>query len=92
LAAGSGGLYAARALAEAPVQVTLVDRRNHHVFQPLLYQVATAALNPSDIAAPIRGVLRQQANARVLLAEAAAIDLPGASCGWPKATRCRSIT
>ncbi len=74
---GFGGLYAARALAEAPVQVTLVDRRNHHVFQPLLYQVATAALNPSDIAAPIRGVLRQQANARVLLAEAAGIDLPG---------------
>ena len=74
---GFGGLYAARALADVPVQVTLVDRRNHHVFQPLLYQVATAALNPSDIAAPIRGVLRRQANARVLLAEAAAIDLPG---------------
>src|SRR6266568_229717 len=77
LGGGFGGLYAARALRDAPVQVTLVDRRNHHVFQPLLYQVATAALNPSDIAAPIRGVLRQQANARVLLAEAAAIDLPG---------------
>ena len=74
---GFGGLYAARALHDAPVRVTLVDRRNHHVFQPLLYQVATAALNPSDIAAPIRGVLRQQANARVLLAEAAAIDLSG---------------
>jgi NADH dehydrogenase len=74
---GFGGLYAARALADAPVQITVVDRRNHHLFQPLLYQVATAALNPSDIAAPIRGVLRQQANARVILGEATAIDLPG---------------
>src|SRR5437667_9963231 len=74
---GFGGLYAARALADAPVQVTLLDRRNHHLFQPLLYQVATAALNPSDIAAPIRGVLRQQANARVILGEATAVDLPG---------------
>src|SRR6266852_4950536 len=77
LGGGFGGIYAARNLRKAPVRVTIVDRRNHHVFQPLLYQVATAALNPSDIAAPIRGVLRQQANARVLLAEAAAIDLPG---------------
>ena len=51
---GFGGLYAARALRGAPVRVTLVDRRNHHLFQPLLYQVATAALNPADIAAPIR--------------------------------------
>ncbi|HVR64211.1 MAG TPA: NAD(P)/FAD-dependent oxidoreductase [Polyangia bacterium] len=74
---GFGGLYAARALVEAPVRVTLVDRRNHHVFQPLLYQVATAALNPSDIAAPIRAVLRRQSNARVLLAEVAGIDLTG---------------
>ncbi|HEY2902653.1 MAG TPA: NAD(P)/FAD-dependent oxidoreductase [Polyangia bacterium] len=74
---GFGGLNAALGLADAAVQVTVVDRRNHHVFQPLLYQVATAALNPSDIAAPIRGVLRQQANARVLLAEVTAIDLPG---------------
>ena len=61
LGGGFGGLTAARALAKAPVRVTLVDRRNHHLFQPLLYQVATAALNPSDIAYPIRAVLAKQA-------------------------------
>jgi NADH dehydrogenase len=72
---GFGGLNAARALAKAPVNITLVDRRNHHLFQPLLYQVATAALNPSDIAYPIRAVLANQRNARVLLAEAKAIDV-----------------
>lgn len=71
---GFGGLSAARALAKVPVTITLLDRRNHHLFQPLLYQVATAALNPSDIASPIRGVLAKQANVRVLLAEARAID------------------
>lgn len=71
---GFGGLEAARRLADADVQVTLVDRRNHHLFQPLLYQVATAALNASDIAYPIRGVLKDQRNARVLLAEAKEID------------------
>src|SRR5687767_1654788 len=71
---GFGGLYCARALRRAPVRVTLVDRRNHHLFQPMLYQVATAALNPSDIAAPIRSVLRKQANTEVLLAEVSAID------------------
>jgi NADH:ubiquinone reductase (H+-translocating) len=70
---GFGGLYAARGLRRAPVRVTLVDRRNHHLFQPMLYQVATAALNPSDIAAPLRSVLRKQSNTEVLLAEAAAI-------------------
>lgn len=68
--AGFAGLSAAKALAKAPVQITVVDRRNHHIFQPLLYQVATAALNPSDIAAPIRGVLGSQRNVRVILAEA----------------------
>jgi NADH dehydrogenase len=68
-------LYAARALRKAPVEVTLFDRRNHHVFQPLLYQVATATLNPSDIASPIRSVLRRQKNARVLLGEATAVDV-----------------
>jgi len=73
--AGFGGLYAARALRHAPVNVTFVDRRNHHLFQPLLYQVATAALSPGDIAYPIRAVLRGQKNAHVLLAEAAAVDL-----------------
>jgi NADH:ubiquinone reductase (H+-translocating) len=71
---GFGGLYAARALRRAPVELTLIDRRNHHLFQPLLYQVATAALNPGDIAYPIRSVLRRQENARVLLGEATSID------------------
>jgi NADH:ubiquinone reductase (H+-translocating) len=71
---GFGGLAAAQHLAKAPVTITLIDRRNHHLFQPLLYQVATAALNPSDIAYPIRAVLAKQQNARVLLAEAMAID------------------
>ncbi|MBV8759578.1 MAG: NAD(P)/FAD-dependent oxidoreductase [Deltaproteobacteria bacterium] len=72
---GFGGLNAARALARAPVRITLLDRRNHHLFQPLLYQVATAALNPSDIAYPIRSALAHQRNARVLLAEARSIDV-----------------
>lgn len=72
---GFGGLNAARQLCRAPVRVTLIDRRNHHLFQPLLYQVATAALNPSDIASPIRRILRKQANLEVLLAEAKSIDL-----------------
>jgi len=74
LGGGFGGLYAARALAREKVRVTLIDRKNHHLFQPLLYQVATAGLNPSDIAAPIRRVLRGQANASVELATAVAID------------------
>jgi NADH dehydrogenase len=72
---GFGGLYAARALAGRPVRVTLLDRRNHHLFQPLLYQVATAALNASDIAAPLRSVLRRAKNIRVLLAEVERVDL-----------------
>jgi NADH:quinone reductase (non-electrogenic) len=71
---GFGGLYAARALARAPVRLTLLDRKNHHVFQPLLYQVATAALSPGDIASPIRWILRRQANAEVLLAELRQVD------------------
>ncbi len=74
---GFGGLYAARALARRPVRVTLLDRRNHHLFQPLLYQVATAALNPSDIAVPLRSVLRKATNITVLLAEVARVDLAG---------------
>ena len=74
---GFGGLSAARALAKAPVRVTLIDRRNHHLFQPLLYQVATAGLSPGDIASPIRWILRRQENVRVLLAEATAIDAAG---------------
>jgi NADH dehydrogenase len=74
LGGGFGGLFAAKALARAPVDVTVVDRRNHHVFQPLLYQVATAGLSPGDIASPIRWVLRRQRNARVLLGEARGVD------------------
>jgi NADH:ubiquinone reductase (H+-translocating) len=71
---GFGGLYAARALRSAEVRVTLIDRRNHHLFQPLLYQVATAALSPADIAAPIRHILRRQRNTEVLLAEVSSVD------------------
>jgi NADH dehydrogenase len=75
LGGGFAGLYAARGLRDASVRVTLVDRRNHHLFQPMLYQVATAGLNPADIASPIRSVLRKQQNTDVLLGEAAAIDV-----------------
>jgi NADH dehydrogenase len=71
---GFGGLSAARALAKAPVEVLLIDRRNHHVFQPLLYQVATAGLSPGDIAAPIRWILRRQSNVRVWMGDVTAID------------------
>jgi NADH dehydrogenase len=74
---GFGGLYAARTLRNAPVRITLIDRRNHHLFQPLLYQVATAALNPSDIARPIRRILRGQRNVTVILDEARKIDVSG---------------
>ncbi len=74
LGAGFAGLAAARALRRAPVRITIVDRRNHHLFQPLLYQVATAALNPSDIAYPIRSVLRSQHNTRTILARVTGID------------------
>ena len=72
---GFGGLFGARAFKGAPVEVTLVDRHNHHVFQPLLYQVATAGLSPGDIASPIRWILRRQKNVRVLLGEVQAIDV-----------------
>ncbi|MGE3273751.1 MAG: NAD(P)/FAD-dependent oxidoreductase [Vicinamibacterales bacterium] len=71
---GFGGLFAARALKGAPVRVTLIDRENHHVFQPLLYQVATAVLSPGDIASPIRWVLRRQRHVEVLLGEVARVD------------------
>lgn len=74
IGAGFGGLAAVRALRRADVEVTLIDKRNHHLFQPLLYQVATAALSPADIAAPIRTVLRRQRNVRVILDEAVGID------------------
>jgi NADH dehydrogenase len=72
---GFGGLYAAKALRRAPVEVTLVDRANHHLFQPLLYQVATGILTEGEIAPPLRGVLRRQANVRVLLADVNGFDL-----------------
>ena len=72
---GFGGLYCARALARKPVRITLVDRKNHHVFQPLLYQVATAALSPGDIASPIRSILRHFKNVEVLLGEVVAFEL-----------------
>ena len=71
---GFAGLAAARAMAGAAVEVVVVDRHNHHVFQPLLYQVATAGLSPADIAAPIRWILRRQANVRVLLDEVVGVD------------------
>src|SRR6185295_2076892 len=72
---GFAGIAAAKALAAAPVELTVIDRRNHHVFQPLLYQVATASLSPADISAPIRAVLRGQTNCQVVLAEITAVDL-----------------
>ncbi len=75
LGGGFGGLYAAKALGGAAVRVTVVDRRNHHLFQPMLYQVATAGLNPSDIASPIRSILRASRNTEVVLAEAARVDV-----------------
>ncbi len=71
---GFGGLAAAKALAHTPAEVILIDRQNHHLFQPLLYQVATAALSPADIAWPIRRILRHQANVQVLMAEVTGID------------------
>ena len=72
---GFGGLKAVRALRSAPVRIVLVDRQNHHLFQPLLYQVASATLSPADIAAPIRHILRTQRNVQVVLAEVASVDL-----------------
>ena len=75
--AGFAGLYCARELRRSPVQVTLVDRHNHHLFQPLLYQVATAGLNPADIAVPTRSFVRRQHNLDVILGDVAAFDLDG---------------
>src|SRR6476661_6244878 len=74
---GFGGLLAARGLKRAPVDITLVDRTNNHLFQPLLYQVAMAGLSPADIAVPIRGVLHAQNNVEVILAEATSVDVNG---------------
>src|SRR5712664_1281920 len=71
---GFGGLRAARALKSAPVEVTLIDRRNHHIFQPLLYQVATGSLAAGEVAAPLRSIFRRQKNTRVLLGEVVDVD------------------
>jgi len=74
---GFGGLYAAKAFDRAPVNLTLLDRRNFHLFQPLLYQVATGGLSPANISAPLRDILKRQSNTRVLLAEVTSIDVGG---------------
>src|SRR5687767_15276284 len=71
---GFGGLWAAKALANTPVEVTLIDRKNHHVFQPLLYQVATAVLSPGEIATPIRRILHYAKNIEVILGEVIDFD------------------
>src|SRR4051812_36592394 len=75
IGSGFGGLEAAKILACEPLQLTIIDRTNYHLFQPLLYQVATAALSPADIAAPIRGVLSKYSNVDVMLAEVSSIDV-----------------
>jgi NADH:ubiquinone reductase (H+-translocating) len=75
--AGFGGLTVAQSLARVPVELTIIDRHNFHYFQPLLYQVATAALSPADIAWPIRGILKRQKNATVLMASVTGIDMDG---------------
>ena len=75
--AGFGGLSTATGLGRTAAAVTVIDQRNHHLFQPLLYQVATAALSPADIAAPIRGILSRQANAEVILGTVTGIDVAG---------------
>src|SRR4051794_30045245 len=75
---GFGGLITAKKLRKLPVEVTLVDRANYHLFQPLLYQVAMAGLSPADIAVPIRSALHRNRNTRVLLDEVTSIDLPNA--------------
>src|SRR3569833_1772733 len=75
IGAGFGGLEAAKKLACKDVRLTVIDRTNYHLFQPLLYQVATAALSPADIAAPIRGILRKCRNVEVTLAEVQSVDI-----------------
>ena len=76
---GFGGVAAARALRKSDAEVFLIDRRNHHIFQPLLYQVATAVLSPSEVAAPIRQLARKQKNLSVMLAEVTELDLKSRS-------------
>ena len=77
LGGGFGGLYAAKSLKDAPVELVVIDRRNFHLFQPLLYQVATGGLSPGDIASPLRSVLNRQKNTHILLAEAQDLDVDG---------------
>src|SRR5476651_374515 len=72
---GFGGLYAARRLKASSARITLIDRRNFHLFQPLLYQVATGALSPANIASPLRSILKYQKNAKIILAEVSGFDL-----------------
>src|SRR5213596_2720361 len=94
LGGGFGGLVAAQKLKRAPVEVTLIDRRNFHLFQPLLYQVATDALSPGEIAAPLRGVFKCDQNVRVVLGEVTGFDLAGRCVlvdGLPNASETRAI-
>ena len=79
---GFGGLTTAKALKNVDVEITLIDKTNHHLFQPLLYQVATAALSPGDIAAPIRGILRKQRNVRVIMGEVEKLTLTRSRSTW----------
>ena len=83
LGAGFGGLETAKTLRRAPVEITLIDRHNYHCFQPLLYQVATAALSPADIAWPVRHILRSQENATVLMAEVTGVDAETQAGAFP---------
>lgn len=87
IGAGFGGLHAARALRHLPVDITVVDRKNHHTFQPLLYQVALAVLSPADIAQPIRMILRHQANTEVLMDEVTSIDVQTRNVGLGSGTQ-----
>lgn len=84
---GFAGLYAARGLAGSPVEITVIDRSNHHLFQPMLYQVATAALSPGDIASPIRSILRRQQNAEVILGDVVNVDPHGRSVRLANSSR-----
>src|ERR1035437_6453311 len=81
---GFGGLEAAKFLARLPVQITLLDRKNHHTFQPLLYQVATAGLSPAEIAAPIREILAKHDNVEVLLGDVLGFDLERRKDQWKR--------
>ncbi len=89
--AGFGGLFATQALRGSPVAITLVDQRNHHLFQPLLYQVATGILSAGTIAPPIRDILRRQGNVRVVLADATGVDLERRELPWSLGRRPRPL-